>query len=600
MRIVIATQARSTEQLLVIARHSWIVLLIIVLVTLSTLWPMVGGPELLVWALLLIVLAVAMALLATRFVRTGPHDGRETAPYAIAHNLLVLMIGSIWGFGILFVRHDDLAATLYIFVLSGTALGAVSSQHAYLPSCLSSIWSSITPVAVVLFFGEIAGLPQAFGLLLLMFALTLSGIAIKMHGFLADHENLTRSLEEKVIRLSETGIEIDRARSAAEAAKQAKSETLAQVSHDLRHPLHAIGLLANSLNEQNTLEERQHVVRQIDSAVGGLSRVFGLLLENERLETGQTQACYSKVALDPLVKAVLAAVPMTNYSPEIRYVPSHVTVETDPRILSAVILNLLDNARKYASNGRVLVGCRSSGGLVSIWVCDQGSGIPAHDLDRIFEPFHRLHPKDLSSGEGVGLGLTIVHNMARLLGLELRVMSRLDHGTTFMIEGLIPVAPPAKAQAGAKPVQSAPLSGLRINVLDDDPISCARISTLLAEWGCEVSFDEELNSDIVLLGTLSRHKLARLSKEAERRHNLSIISVSSDQTAEKLPDILKPHLETGQNLKPFQLRSLLQSIAMRKLPAPDLPHNGTRLPPLKGGKKHPRSERTIEQYPDRR
>ncbi|CUH89912.1 Sensor kinase protein RcsC [Phaeobacter sp. CECT 5382] len=579
MSMVVATQAWSTEQLMVIARNSWIVLLIIVLVTLSILWPMIGGPDLLVWALLLIALAVAIAILAFHFAHAAPHDGQDTVPYARAHNLLVLMIGSIWGFGILLVRHDDLAATLYIFVLSGTALGAVSSQHSYLPSCLSSIWSSITPVAVFLFLGEVAGLPQAFGLLLLMFALTLSSIAAKMHGFMAQHENLTRSLKEKVVRLSETSREIDRARSAAEAANQAKSETLAQVSHDLRHPLHAIGLLANSLNDQKTLKERQHVVRQIDSAVGGLSRVFGLLLENERLESGQTQAFFSKVALNPLVKTVLAAVPMTENSPEIRYVPSHAAVETDPRLLSAMVLNLLDNARKYARNGRVLIGCRRREGLISIWVCDQGPGIPAHDLDRLFEPFNRLHPKDLSSGEGAGLGLAIAHKMAHLLGLDLRVMSRPGHGTTFVIEGLTPVDTPTEVQAVAGSAQSVPLSGLKINILDDDPERCARLSTLLSEWGCEVSFDAELNSGIVLLGTLSLHRLARLSRAAESHDNLSIISMAPDGAAETLPDKLKPYLETGRNLKPFQLRSLLQSIAMRLSSPPNLPHKGTHLPP---------------------
>lgn len=560
--MVLVTKEWPTEQLMEIARRSWIVLFTIALITLIILWPMVGGAGLFLWAMALLILATAMAVLARHYAQNKPHSVKSTAHYARLHNLSVLLIGIIWGSGILLVRHDELAAILYIFVLSGTALGAVSAQHSYPPSCLTSIWSSITPVAFVLLIGGVTGLPASIGVLLIIFGITLSGVANKMNDFMAQREKLTLALNSKILRLSETSREIDQARKAAETANRAKSEILAQVSHDLRHPLHAIGLLANALSDAHSPEERQQIARQIDQAVGGLSRVFGLLLENERLERGETPVHLATVALQPLLEAVRAAVPQSENSPEIRHVPCNIFVKTDPRLLTVMVLNLLDNARKYAPKGRILLGCRRQGEQVAIWVSDQGPGVAEHDFDRLFEPFNRLHPKDLSAGEGAGLGLAITHKMAGLLGVKLRVMSQEGHGTTFMIEGLIAAHSSAGSETTMTRGDSPPLDGLNVTLLESTTPRQNELLALLSQWGCAVSQDPKSPADIILLGAIPKDTLTALSKHAETRDKISIIALDPQWTDGGLPHALSGHLVSQNCLKPFQLRSLLQSLAM--------------------------------------
>ena len=124
----------------------------------------------------------------------------------------------------------------------------------------------------------------------------------------------------------------------------------------------------------------------------------------------------------------------------LRIVPCHLTVRSDPRLLEQILRNLLSNALKYTSQGKVLLGCRRRGESLSIEVWDTGTGIPETELGAIFKEYHQLrnHAAKGGKGLGLGLGLAIVQHLADLLHAPIRVRSRLGRGSVFALE--VPVA----------------------------------------------------------------------------------------------------------------------------------------------------------------
>jgi two-component system CheB/CheR fusion protein len=110
------------------------------------------------------------------------------------------------------------------------------------------------------------------------------------------------------------------------------------------------------------------------------------------------------------------------------------TVHSDPRLLEQMIRNLLSNALKYTRQGKLLLGCRRHKGLLSIEVWDTGIGIPAEELDAIFEEYHQLDNAACERSRGLGLGLFIVQRLGNLLDHRVQVRSRPGAGSVFAIE----------------------------------------------------------------------------------------------------------------------------------------------------------------------
>lgn len=434
----------SVKQLMSIARHSWMILVTITLITQLVLGPLVGWHRLVPWTVLLLGLAFSLAAIAFKYDRASAALTDKNIRFARLHNLLVGLIGITWGAGIFWVRDHESAAIIYVFVLSGTALGAVSSQHSYLPSCLTSIWTSIAPVVILILSGSISGLPPPLGILVALYGVMLTIIARKMNNFMFQQVNLTRELQQQVNQLSESSEQLKEARKAADRANRVKSELLSQVSHDIRHPLFGIGLLVGALAHSQSDQDRQDIIKRIEQSIAGLNRIFSLLLEKDRLDRGEMPVNKKCVRVSSIIESVVSSLPSTGLKPTIQTVNSSLWVHTDPLLLKTVIQNIADNAQKYADDGGILIGCRRQDGQVAIWICDQGPGIPEHQLDFIFKPFKRLNPKDLSKGDGIGLGLSIARRLAILLGLNLRVKSSLRQGTIFKIEGLIVVPDPSE------------------------------------------------------------------------------------------------------------------------------------------------------------
>jgi signal transduction histidine kinase/CheY-like chemotaxis protein len=274
-----------------------------------------------------------------------------------------------------------------------------------------------------------------------------------------------------------------------EDANLAKSRFLAAASHDLRQPLHAVGLFVAQLHRRLRAGERSQVVGRIEAALAAMNELFSALLDISKLDAGGTA-----VNITEFPFAQLLARAETTFGEaargkglSFRIVPSGAWIRSDFILLERVGFNLISNAVRYTSHGGLLVGCRKRGDSLRIEVWDTGAGIPEDQHQKIFGEFYRLGEPDRARGAGLGLGLAIVDRLCRLLGHPIEVRSIPGKGSVFTVT--VPGAPARAAviEPRAQPRNQLSLSnGKLVLVIDDDPLVREGMGGILRSWGCRV------------------------------------------------------------------------------------------------------------------
>ncbi len=283
---------------------------------------------------------------------------------------------------------------------------------------------------------------------------------------------------------------IELAKQAAEAASTAKSRFLAQASHDLRQPLHAINLFLFSLQQTGLNSTQATIADRIDRSLQGVGSLFRSLLDISTLDSGSIQPHIEPVPLGELLSEIVQQnAQLAKWSgTELRVVKTRYMVLADRALLATMIQNLISNALKFAEGRRVLVGCRLRGKTVSIQIWDSGDGIAAKHLSSIFDEFFQVKKSSDPDRQGVGLGLSIVARMAELMNLTIEADSRLGAGSVFTI-GALPLLDGAKrpVEIPSRFMASAPIAGMEIILVEDDPDVLAATKEMLDAWGCKVS-----------------------------------------------------------------------------------------------------------------
>lgn len=300
--------------------------------------------------------------------------------------------------------------------------------------------------------------------------------------FRAHEAELKRAAETLEQRVAERTKDLARATAEAERANQAKTRFLAAVSHDLLQPIHAAHLFTHALGQSLKHGEYLEGVQQIDGALNSAEALLSGLLDISRLDAGGMTPQVRPFALGEVLQhlasefRVLAA----ERGLALRCVPTRAWVESDPQLLRRVLQNFLANAVRYTQRGRVLIGCRRRGAMLSIEVWDSGPGIAESERQVIFEEFRRLD----RGSQGLGLGLAIAERITRLLGHPLRLHSTVGRGSMFAVEVPIASARPQPEAAPAALVEQAPRA--KVLVVDNDAAVLKAMQSLLAGWQCEV------------------------------------------------------------------------------------------------------------------
>ena len=279
---------------------------------------------------------------------------------------------------------------------------------------------------------------------------------------------------------------VEAAKHQAEQANIGKSRFLAAASHDLRQPLQTISLLQGLLAVKIKDEDALKLVATLDETLSAMSGMLNTLLDVNQLEAGIVQAEKIRFRIGDLIERLKTEFAYHAEAQGLgwRVVPCSLAVHSDPRLLEQMLRNLLSNAMKYTTHGRVLLGCRRRGDKLRIEVWDTGPGIPEGQLQRIFEEFHQLDNPARERSRGLGLGLAIVERVAELLGHRVDVRSRQGKGSVFAVEVPLgqnePVRRPWSSKARA--VEGPHRSGA-ILVVEDEPAVREMLELLLDAEG---------------------------------------------------------------------------------------------------------------------
>ena len=458
--------------------------------------PRVGG-----WLLAAVLLWAARVAHYLRYRARRDADDATLLGWRSSWRVLVLLQGSMWPLAVwLFWGTGSTFHTVALILIAVSyALGSVqllASQQALFVAFASIV---LLPIVVRV----ASDLRQPWHWQLALVLALLFGITLLMgrtyRDALSQAIGLKQHSEHLAEQLRREKAAADEARRVAEAASRAKTQFFAAASHDLRQPLHAMGLFAEALRQRGQKSgdaEVASLVNSINQSVDALEGLFGELLDLTRIDTGGVDVQPGPVRLkDLFARARLHFEPVAfEKGLALSFRGGHRIAHSDPLLVERILRNLISNAIRYTEDGGVLVGARPKPGdpgklLLQVW--DSGVGIAEATLPRIFDEFFQVQggrPLSAHQKKGLGLGLAIVKRLADLLGAPLTVRSTPGRGTVFTLElpvGREPrsIAPPsASASAGL----GLTLTSRRILVVEDEPAVREGLIVLLEAWGASV------------------------------------------------------------------------------------------------------------------
>jgi len=307
---------------------------------------------------------------------------------------------------------------------------------------------------------------------------------------------LERRVRERTEELTRLNTELALAKSTAEEANISKTRFLAAASHDVLQPLNAARLYATSLVERKAGGEDARLVANIDDSLEAIEEILGALLDISRLDSGAITPSITSFKMNDLLRSLEVEFKPVAKAKKLKltFVPSTLAVTSDRVLLRRLLQNLISNAIKYTPKGRVLVGCRRAGDSLQVGIYDTGVGIPTVKRGEIFKEFHRLD-QGARIARGLGLGLSIVERLARVLNHGIAVDSNLSGGSRFSVT--MPIARTVthiSALAGANMLDKTPMSGTLVVCIENDRAILDAMKTLLTGWDAKVIAAPDLES----------------------------------------------------------------------------------------------------------
>jgi CheY-like chemotaxis protein/two-component sensor histidine kinase len=378
---------------------------------------------------------------------------------------------------------------------------------------------------------------------------------------------------EELTRLNS---ELAQAKSVAEDANLSKTRFLAAASHDILQPLNAARLYVTSLVERQSGGEDARLVENIDDSLEAIEEILGALLDISRLDAGAMTPSIGSFRIGDLMRSLeIEFTPIARAKGiDLTFVSCSLPVESDRLMLRRLLQNLISNAIKYTLHGRVLVGCRRRGQSLQVVIHDTGVGVPAVKRSEIFKEFHRLE-QGARIARGLGLGLSIVERLARMLDHGIALDANSAGGTVFSVT--VPIAQAVTTHTpvvtSSTPVARSSMSGALIVCIENDLAILDGMKTLLTAWDADVlvAADPEAAVEAIasrgdkITGLLVDYHLDRGNgiaaiREIRRKYgrNIPAILITADRS---------PHVRTAASqekiavlnkpVKPASLRALL-------------------------------------------
>ena len=305
------------------------------------------------------------------------------------------------------------------------------------------------------------------------------------------YEQLNARLKRELESRRAIELALKHAKEMADRANETKTRFLAAASHDLRQPLSSALLFLESIDEHAVTGLDRDYLQKSRVALASLSNLLGTLLDVARLDSGSIEPQFADFPVSAVLDRIVPEFEGVARSAgiDLRFASSSVWVRSDMYLLETVLRNLISNAIRYTPSGKVLVGCRRRRDGLVISVHDTGIGIDAEHLDAIFTAYYQVPAGGRARTKGIGLGLSIVERISRLLMLEREVHSVPGRGSMFAVKVMLGRRPHRAARG--RPAMPAGLPGpdsrharsLAIVVIDDDAGVRQGLAATLAKWG---------------------------------------------------------------------------------------------------------------------
>jgi len=454
--------------------------IIVLLITTFALWPVANKPLIVVWSATSILLVLARLVVSQGYVNLPKEaqnrDHKKWSSYFVYGSLTN---GLVWG---LLPALFDIQMTIYfslvICIHAGYISAASNVTSIYLPTCLAFILPSTTMFAITtLICGGWSY--WAYACLMLLFGVVTALSASRNSKFVAQQITLRYQNTELMNDLTVQ-------RDNAEQAMLAKNRFLAAASHDLRQPVHALGLFVDSLTPHLQTPQAFKILDKIRQSSAALGSLFHGLLDISKLDADVIENNPTHFRLDDLAERMHAdcagAAAERNLTFNMPNECDYVAF-ADRALLERIMRNITSNAIKYTDTGSVSYSCGlTDDNKIRIDITDTGKGIPEAELENIFSEYHQLENSERDREKGLGLGLAIVRRLGLLTDIGIEVKSEVNVGSVFSV--ILPMGDESQI-AAPKPITTiSKVEDLKIVVIDDELDIIEGMRNVLTVWGC--------------------------------------------------------------------------------------------------------------------
>ncbi|NDU85488.1 MAG: response regulator [Ferrovum sp.] len=514
----------------------------VVLVSMLIMWTLFNGKNALplgFWCLIVILSHLNLYRYARHFLNSGIPSG-QAFKIVLVLMLMLGIDGALWG-SLAWITLDTntLAGSILVVAsIAAMAGGAVSSLSPVFTVFIAYVIPELTALASKMWsMGDPAF--NALGVAGLLYVAALLGQTL--NGYRATRASIELRFDNAALvnelRLETMGAE--KARQEAEQANTAKSKFLAAASHDLRQPIHALGLFLGVLANSELNITQRDVVTNANAAVEASTEMLSTLLDFSRIEAGAIIPVVKVFPIQPLLNKIEREFESQADAKGITYRSreSDLAVYSDPVLVELILRNLVSNAIRYTEYGGILVSCRKRGDHVNLEVWDTGIGIAPEHHQMIFKEFHQLGNPERDQRKGLGLGLAIADGLARTLDHKLTLASIPQRGSVFRIS--LPLVINAVFPANnTTMVRTSGLKNIRVLLVEDNERVSSAMVNLLRDWGCICDAAEYIEEAVCLAQSHAPNLIICDYRLRDQRTGLQAIATLRELLGNTLPALL--------------------------------------------------------------
>lgn len=449
----------------------------------------------LLWAAVTALTIIAKSSYAMWVERRAPDDESVIATVRV-HAANFAVSGACWG-SAAWLLLPARSVQQDAFLLAGMAMvmmGAAGAQAVCRPVVIGFTGAlSVVFVTGLLRLGDLFHLGLGFGfavygVVVLMFARNQELAVTRAIELALENEELLaeKSAEQRATQSARAAAE--QARERAEKADRTKTTFIAATSHDLRQPMHALVQYVEHLRRTCTDRLSLATIGRIEESVTAMENLLNGVLDFSKISMGAIKPDIRVFPVDRLLRGVETQIrPLAEAKGlALRIESSGGHCESDEVLLGRIVRNIAQNAVRYTAGGSIAIRAVLRGDTVRVLVADSGIGIASSEKQRVFDEYYQVDNRARDRRKGLGLGLAIVRDLARLLSLGIRLKSRPGVGSTFAVE--IPRARSAEIAEDALPARAARdlVRGAFVVLIDDDPLALDAFGTTLTDLGCRV------------------------------------------------------------------------------------------------------------------